>query len=232
MSVTKMKLVERDKNNPLVPGHTYLFNWIKPYIRNAQILDIGCWTGEMEILLEKENCRVIGIDKIDEPLIVARKRFPQYEFIKFDTTKKLPFPNKHFDLVMFFMVIEHLPKGSEQKALENINKVMKKGGMLFFNTMNWNLLSIILDPAFIFGHRHYSRNFIYQILDKAGFKVLETRYNGGFYTALHIFLLYFYKHILHKSEPRNGFLDMLMARDYRNKGFAEIDIRAIKVKDL
>lgn len=226
-------LQEEKANHQLVPGHYFLYNWIMPYIKDtSHILDIGCWTGALEILFQQHSCRVTGIDIEDEPLRYASRKFPKYSFIKSSVVDKLPFHTNEFDIVTYFMVIEHIPIGTELVSLQNINRVMKSGGRLFFNTMHDTLVSNMIDPAYLFGHRHYKEKDLRILFELAGFKVEEVRYNAGWYTTLHIVLLYFFKHILHRREPRNRFLDSLMWRDYRGKGFAEIDILATKIRDI
>lgn len=230
---SRMKfLAKRDGKNVLVPGHYFLFNWVKPYINHKSVLDIGCWSGPLEELLVTAHCKVTGIDIESAPLKVASKRFPQFTFFKHSIIDPLPVEKKPFDVVLFFMVIEHIPRGSELVSLVNINRGMKKGGTLFINTMNNNLLSNVLDPAFFLGHRHYSKKEMYSLLSLSGFEVKETKFNAGFYTTISILILYFCKHILHVQEPRNRFIDALVRRDYRDMGFAEIDIRAVKVKNV
>ncbi len=230
---SRMKfLAKRDGKNVLVPGHYFLFNWVKPYIKGKSVLDIGCWSGPLEELLQSVKCKVTGIDIETAPLKVASRRFPDFIFFKHSIIEQLPIQKNLFDVVLYFMVIEHIPRGSELVSLLNINRSMKKGGVLFINTMNNNLLSNILDPAFLFGHRHYSKKELYSLLNLSGFEVKETKFNAGFYTTLSILILYFCKHILHIPEPRNRVIDALVRRDYQDKGFAEIDIRAIKIKNL
>ncbi len=228
-----MKFVEEREKNPLVPGHYYLFNWIKPFIKSkSKILDIGCWSGALEILFEKEDCHVTGIDLEPEPIEYARKRFPNFRFEQASIIQKLPFEEKEFDIALYFMVIEHIPKGTELTSLININRVLKPGGQLFFNTMHHNLVSNLIDPAYFTGHRHYSQPHLELLLKEAGFEIKEVKYNAGYGTTLYIVILYFFKHVLRRPEPRNKFLDKLMEMDYRDKGFVEIDIRAEKIKDL
>lgn len=230
---SRMKFVsKRDGKNVLVPGHYFLFNWIKPYIIRKSVLDIGCWSGPLEELLQKEKCDVVGIDIESKPLQVAQKKFPKFKFFKHSIINPMPKKFGLFDTVLYFMVIEHIPRGSELNSLLNINRAMKKNGTLFINTMNNNFLSNLMDPAFLFGHRHYSKNEISTLLELSGFKVKETKFNAGFFTTLSILILYFCKHVLKVKEPRNAFFDNLIARDYRDKGFCEIDIRAIKVRNL
>jgi SAM-dependent methyltransferase len=227
-----MKYVaSRDGENVLVPGHYFLFNWIRPYILNKAVLDIGCWSGPLEELMIKEKCNVTGIDIESAPLKTATKKFPKFKFYKHSIVDALP-KKEEFDVVLYFMVIEHIPRGSELVSLININRSMKKNGTLFINTMNNNLLSNVLDPAFFFGHRHYSKKELLSLLQLSGFTVKDIKYNAGFYTTLSILILYFFKHALGKKEPRNRLIDALVRRDYRNKGFAEIDIRAVKTASI
>lgn len=223
----------RDEGDPVIATHRYYFSWIKPFIKNKKVLDIGCWTGPMEQLLSKVDCDVTATDIEEKPLKVARKRFPKMRFVRESIVEGSSFQNNEFDVVLFFMVIEHITPGSELAALRNINKIMKKGGYLFLTTMNGNFFSKLTDPAyFMVGHRHYSKKHLAELLDLAGFKVKETRINGGFGNITYAFLLYFFKHILRRAEPKGGIVDRLLARDYNSKGFTEIDIRAQKVKDV
>lgn len=224
---------ERDLEDPVIATHRFYFSWIKPYIKNAKILDIGCWTGPMEQLLEKEACSVTAIDIESQPLALARKRFPRMKFVKASIITGPPFKNGEFDTVFFFMVLEHIPKGTELSALMNINRVLKKGGNLFLTTMNGSFLSIVLDPAyFLAGHRHYSKKHLAELLKEAGFAIREVHYNGGFFLILYTWLLYFFKHVLRRREPRGRLMNWLIALDYHNRGFTEIDIRAAKAKEL
>ena len=102
-----MKFIKKRDKNPLVPGHYFLFNWVKPFIKvKTKILDIGCWTGPLEILFEKTGAQVTGIDIEDGPLKYATKRFPRFRFRKASIIDRLPFKEKEFDIVLFFMVLE------------------------------------------------------------------------------------------------------------------------------
>lgn len=226
-------LSKRDLANPVIATHRYYYSWIKPYIKKAKILDIGCWTGPMEQLLEKEDCSVAAIDIENEPLLYAKKRFPKMKFIKASIVDRIPFRKNEFDIVLFFMIIEHIPKGTELEALKNINRVLRKGGSLFLTTMNNSFRSCIFDPAyFLVGHRHYNKNQLGGLLRESGFSTEEVYYNGGFFMIVYTWLLYFFKHVLRRREPYGKLMDKLIALDYQNRGFTEIDIRAVKLKEI
>lgn len=229
-----MKFVKgRDTIDPVMPQHIYYFNSIKPYIKNKQVLDIGCWTGPLESLLENENCHVTGIDIEPEPIQFAKKRFPQFRFLKASVLEKLPFKKNEFDTVVFSMVIEHVPKGTEIETLKNINRVTKKGGILFLTTMHSHPISNLFDPAyFLTGHRHYSKKHLQKLLKEAGFTIKKANYNGSFYIIGYTWMLYFFKHILRRREPKGDIVNKLIARDYHNKGFNEIDLLAVKTREM
>lgn len=229
-----MKFVEsRDTLDPVMPYHRYYIKLLKPYLTKKKILDIGCWTGPIESILENENCHVTGIDIENEPITFDKKRFPKFRFVKTSILEKSPFKKNEFDVVIFSMVIEHIPQGTEQLALQNINKLLKKGGKLLLTTMNSHPLSNLFDPAyFLTGHRHYSKKHLESLLQKAGFSVKKVTYNGAFNMIFYTWMLYFFKHILRRREPRGDWVDAMIAKDYKGKGFNEIDILAEKTREL
>lgn len=235
MLTRSMTFSQCDLQDPVVPGHRYVFNWVTKHLpkRRVKILDIGCWTGPMEKLLEKTNCHITGIDIDDSAIQLARKNFPQFTFLKADVSNGLPFRRNTYDVVLFFMVIEHILAGTESESIININKIMKKNGKLFLSTMLSNPLSNLLDPAyFLTGHRHYSVNHLSQLLHRGGFKIIEIHKNGGWFTTFHIWMLYFFKHILHIPVIRGKFIDWLMEKDYMNNGFCEVEIVAEKMREI
>ena len=218
-----------DEQAHLGAGYKWLFNWIKPYTSNKEILNVGCWTGVFEKLLYKTNCNLTGIDIEEEAVSFSQKKFPRFKFIKASVISPLPFKINSFDVVFFFMTIEHIPKGTEQIALKNIHRVLKKNGILFLSTVNSNPVATFTDPAFYFGHRHYSLEQLEKLLEKAGFEVKEDFVHGGFSIIAYTYLFYFFKHIFRRTFY-SKFLNSWMAREYRSrKGFMEIKIRAVKI---
>ena len=66
---------------------------------NAQILDVGCGTGDLSIaLFEKTAARVIGVDFCHPMLEIATRKAPRLRFIEGDALR-LPFPDAAFDAV-------------------------------------------------------------------------------------------------------------------------------------
>jgi SAM-dependent methyltransferase len=213
------------------PTHLYSLEYSRKFIEGKKVLDVGCWNGDFETLLKNTKCSLTGIDPEEEALKVAIKRNPRFKFIKADVLKKLPL-GKEFDTSLMWMTIEHIP--NHTSALKNINRVMKKGGHIFISTPSNNLLSIIFDlPYFVFGHQHFNPSTLHKFLKDAGFEVEESRVIGGFFVALRISLLLFYKHLLGRSLPPMPYIERRQLAEYRSgKGFNEVFIRARKVKDV
>ena len=69
---------------------------------------------------------------------MAKKRFPSMTFRVSNAEDALPFPEETFDIVICNDVLEHLEHPA--KALENIIKGLKRGGVLYINTPNLNFI--------------------------------------------------------------------------------------------
>jgi len=84
----------------------------------------------------------------------------------------LPFQEESFPACTFTDVIEHLPVGSEQRALSEIYRVLKPGGWVLITTPNSAMGLTFTDPFWwLRGHRHYSRGQLVGLLRGVGFVV-------------------------------------------------------------
>ncbi len=107
-------------------------------IKDSKILDVGCGTGNYTRLFCKNNNQVFGLDIKDH-------RFKQYaghfHFVKYGG-KKFPFPDKSFDVVTSFDVIEHIE--NDNNFVKEIKRVLKTNGKILIATPNKNRLSNLL----------------------------------------------------------------------------------------
>ena len=119
----------------------------------------------------------------------------------------LPFADSTFDQVVFSDVVEHLPKGTETRAMAEIARVLKSKGRLVFSTPNDRLPYTWLDPGYHFiGHRHYKRGFIEALMTETSFHVLESFTLGGIWTCIdNIFVMF-------SKSSRHLFQDVLESR--------------------
>src|SRR3989338_9936414 len=122
------------------------FDQFSALIKNGQrILDWGCGSGRLLLMLEKWQVEYFGVDQSIELLKIARRQYA--EFIKsgrahFYSTavREKKFPPDFFDLVFMIASFFHLPdEPSRQKLLDKTWQELKPGGKLVI--LVWNLWS-------------------------------------------------------------------------------------------
>ncbi len=127
---TRAKIKERVRN--------YL-----PYISNLpfpkeeiQLLDIGCGRGEwLELLQDNDYIGVKGVD-LNRVMVSKSKEFgldvEQIDVIEYMSNLR----NESLSIITGFHIIEHLPFKILMKLFEESFRVLKKGGMVIYETPN------------------------------------------------------------------------------------------------
>jgi len=125
-------------------AHVYLraLSYIKQS-KTAAYLDIGCGKGELVIHLARLGMSAIGIDYAKTAIgicqdalkkeKVAVKKLAQF---KVANVTKLPFKDESIDAVFLLDVIEHLTKAETEETLNELTRVLKKGGKMIVHTNN------------------------------------------------------------------------------------------------
>jgi 2-polyprenyl-3-methyl-5-hydroxy-6-metoxy-1,4-benzoquinol methylase len=205
-------------NTPSI-HHKFNFKFSKNIIKNKQVLDVGCWTGQFEMLAAPYTKSIIGIDPNKEAILYAKKNVLSSSF-QVGNALNVPFNKSTFDVVLFLDVLEHLPKNTELTALKEINRVLKSNATLILSTPNYHPLSNAMDPAFfLIGHRHYSLHSLQQMLNSTGFSIVKTHQAAGLITFLAINLDLFYKHILNKELNYPSWMTKRIYSEYIKGGF-------------
>lgn len=103
---------------------------IQPHHR---VLDIGCGTGTMVLLIKRlqPQAQVIGLDPDPKALAranrkVQRARVPAQ--LDHGYADALPYPNATFDRVLSSFMFHHLPADQKVRALREAGRVLKPGG--------------------------------------------------------------------------------------------------------
>ena len=159
-------------------------NKVLKYIpENGVVCDIGCGP-ELKLLLSVRGAISEGwaIDKktIDRPIAGNIRAIEQ----DMDTHPVLPLPDNKFDCLLMMAVLEHMTLPRE--AIDEAFRILKPGGVLLLTTPSPEAKPILEFLAFklriisreeILDHKHYfSKQELYQILTKAGFKKIEHHY--------------------------------------------------------
>jgi len=100
----------------------------------SSILDVGCGRGIIGgYILRRYPCKVNGIDISESDLKSAVERGLDVKKVDIDV-EKFPYPDDTFDAVLFLEVIEHLR--NYHHALNEVNRVLRRGGILVLSTPN------------------------------------------------------------------------------------------------
>src|SRR3989344_3171408 len=203
------------------PDYQYVYySFLRKYIKNRRVLDVGCWSGIFASFATLHAKKVIGIDHSKEAIKLAKKQAPK-AFFKVGSVENLPFRSRSFDVVVFFMVLEHIPKGMELKALLEIYRVLKPNGYLILDTPNSHFLSILLDPGFfLLGHRHYSKKQLRRMFQQSGFLIKNIYTRGGILHQVMALPELMAKHIFHIALTYPKWLQDKIYDDYERKGFS------------
>jgi len=105
-------------------------------VQNKLVLDFGCGLGALAIFLAKNyGANVIGIDINPKIIENATTRIPseltnKVTFLVSSETKKLPFSDNKFDLIVSKGVIVHLTNNQHYELFSEFNRILKPLGDL------------------------------------------------------------------------------------------------------
>ena len=89
------------------PSNLFFLGLVEFAVRHCgrKVLDLGCATGNYMLELSKRGYECVGVDVNPAYVEIATKR----GLAAYVVDDKLPFPDKSFDSVIMFEVVEHLP---------------------------------------------------------------------------------------------------------------------------
>jgi len=119
----------------LVLEHLVRYRLALGFAGRRKVLDIGCGTGYGAALLAEKARLVVGVDNAADGIDFARENYrrPHLHYARADC-RQLPFPNRFFDVVVLFEVIEHIAE--QERCLGEIRRVLAAGGCLIVSTPN------------------------------------------------------------------------------------------------
>ncbi len=150
---------------------------------HLRILEVGCAGGAMGAeLLGRGASEVVGLDIFEPALVFARQRLSAAHRVDLDSLADLPYPDRHFNLITFADVLEHLRDPAQ--VLRHLRRWLRDDGRILVSLPNIRHESVVL-PLLIDGQwnyadagildrthlRFFTREGMENMLQSAGFRV-------------------------------------------------------------
>lgn len=146
MNYSKTQDTLYDEAQYSTPGFKLLkIKKLLPKSQNLLLLDVACGDGYLSKYFE--NFEYHGIDFAKEQVQKAKKR--KLKVICYDLTKKWPYKDKKFDVLLASEIIEHV--FDTDFFLSECNRVLKPGGIIILTTPN--ICSLGARIKMLFGKR-------------------------------------------------------------------------------
>ena len=158
---------------------------LEKYTNKGNLLDVGCATGVFLDIAKKKGWKPYGVEISKFASEYGRKNFNLN--IQTGDLLNARFKENFFDLVTMWDVIEHVEIPS--KTLIMLNKIIKKGGVLFLLTTNDDSLMGHLAHTFYklkikkfaelihpkHHNYHFTKKVLINMLNKSGFEIVYTK---------------------------------------------------------
>jgi len=182
-------------------------SFVKKYIKDGDsLLDFGCGNGRLLEFINGEELDVkyTGVD-ISEGLVeVARSRYGKENFSTIKNEGKTTFKKDEFNFIMSIAVFHHFTPSMADKALREMNRILKKEGVIVITAWHlWNKKRIpfllkswarlnfsrLADLPFSYSNKKdgqktfwracywWNKRGLERLVRKNGFEVLESGHN-------------------------------------------------------
>lgn len=168
-----------------------------------RILDLGCGAGIPNARFLSSQYQVTGLDISEKQIELAKQNVPQAQFFCMDFSQ-YDFPIDHYDAVISFYALFHVPKNEQSKLFQLIHQTLKPGGFLMISLVNQDLPSYTEKNFFnaCMYFSHFSLKQYFPMLENLGFTFISVNRIGHGYNNSYQgnqdehFLLFMQKKIL------------------------------------
>ncbi len=186
-----------------------------------RVLDVGCGIGVLTAFMPSDVFSV-GIENTQKSAMISVAN--GFRTVIVADASKLPFRNMSFDAVSMLEILEHIPINRELICLNKIYRVMSVNSIVTLSVPYGSWKSKILDPGWMFGHRHYFESDLEKLFLYAGCVLKETQIKGGFWELLAMLNLYVCKWIFGRAMLGQPLFERKRKLEYEidNQGFATL----------
>lgn len=140
----------------------------------SEVLDVGCSTGHVIAALPDDYERT-GADVSSGAVELARSLRPGIQFVE-APVEALPFADGSFDCVLALDLLSQKGVDDERRALREIRRVLRPGGVLVVQVPAYEWLRSGYDDASPSTARRYTARRLEALLERAGFTATYLTY--------------------------------------------------------
>lgn len=117
--------------------HLKAYEFIREDSAGKKVLEVGSGDGYGSCYLAGSAQEVIGIDYEDNVVLKAQGKYRRQN-LKFlpMSALSMQFPDRYFDIVCSFQVVEHIPEKNLHEYFSEIKRVLKPDGKFYLSTLN------------------------------------------------------------------------------------------------
>ena len=118
--------------------HLKAYETVLKEVEGKQVLEIGCGSGYgSRMLSEKaEHITTVDLDTDSLEYAQAHNQRPNITYVHADVLQGLPLEADSYDVAIIFQVIEHIEPRMATTFLQEIHRLVKPGGKVWFTTPN------------------------------------------------------------------------------------------------
>jgi SAM-dependent methyltransferase len=127
-------------DNPMIAMTEVAMRDGLPPLAGSRVVELGCGTGRnLQRFLQAGAAALWGLDVSPEMLARARQRLPAtVQLLEHDLRDPLPLPEAMADVVLFSLVLEHLPQLTP--VLREVARVLRPGGLALAHELHPTLV--------------------------------------------------------------------------------------------
>lgn len=170
MKYSGERFLPEECNGEMAIEHYQRYQMACQIAKGRIVLDAACGEGYGSSLLARYGEKVVGLD-IDEASVSEASQKYKNENLSFvsGNIAQLPFEDSSFDMVVSYETIEHVPEEIQRSFLNEIQRVLRPGGILIMSTPNkavytdkvsghnkFHIKEFYVDEYLAFLHQYFS----------------------------------------------------------------------------
>lgn len=162
-----------------IQAYERVLDSLEPFRKTNRLIDVGCGIGYFLEVAKKRGWEVYGTEFTEEAVKICEGKGAKMKLGILDPSNYEP---ESFDVVCSFEVIEHI--NNPQEELSNFNKLLRKGGLVYCTTPNFNAVEryMLKSDWNILGYpehlSYYTPKTLKRVFKETGFKTEKVLATG------------------------------------------------------